>query len=554
MTAFDDLLARLRSMSDSERMKGNYFEQLVKQFLLTDGVHAPQYKNVWLWKDWPHRQGNDLGIDLVAAREDGGVTAIQCKFYAEGHKIQKHEIDSFISVSGKKPFTHRLIIDTTGTDWSPNAEKMLEGQYIPVQRIGLSDLRNSNIDWLSYQLEQGNKPKVQDRKQLRPHQHKAVKDVLEGFETADRGQLIMACGTGKTFTSLKIAEQVTAEQEQSTVLFLVPSLALMSQSLKEWSDNASVPLHAYAVCSDIKVGRDRTGELTDIQAHDLQIPATTDGRKLFEERSKRPLDEGMTVVFSTYQSIDAITEAQKAGFPAFDLVICDEAHRTTGVKLASDPQESSFTKIHYDTNVVVAKRLYMTATPRVFNDHIKDAAKEKDAELASMDDECLFGKPFYRIGFGEAVTDGLLTDYKVLVLGVDVKETADLLTPAIVENATELDIDDMAKLIGCWNGLAKRRSGSLEKGFGTDTVPMKRAVAFNKDIRTSKLVTLEFEELVRVHLSDLDNDDTTDDLRVELQHVDGNDNAIVRGERLDWLKEEPTNKNPVCRPFTDEHG
>lgn len=547
MTAFDDLLARLRGMSDSERMKGNYFEQLVKQFLLTDGVHAPQYKNVWLWKDWPERPGTDLGIDLVAEREDGGVTAIQCKFYAEGHKIQKQEIDSFISVSGKKPFTHRLIVDTTGTDWSPNAEDMLEGQYIPVQRIGLSELRNSNIDWSSYQLEQGNKPEVQDRKQLRPHQHEAVKDVLEGFKAADRGQLIMACGTGKTFTSLKIAERMAEEQGHSTVLFLVPSLALMSQSLKEWSDNASVPLHAYAVCSDIKVGRDSTGELTDIQVHDLQIPATTDGQKLCEEQSKRPLDEGMTVVFSTYQSIDAITEAQKAGFPDFDLAICDEAHRTTGVTLASEAQASAFTKIHSDTNVVVAKRLYMTATPRIFNDRIKDAAKEKDAELASMDDQSLFGKPFYRIGFGEAVTEGLLTDYKVLVLGVDVKEAADLLTPSIVESATELDIDDMAKLIGCWNGLAKRRSGSLEKGFGTDPAPMRRAVAFNKDIRTSKLVTLEFEELVRIHLSDPDNDDPTDDLRVELQHVDGNDNAIVRGERLDWLKEELASEQPVCR-------
>lgn len=548
MTAFDDLLTRLRGMSDSERMKGNYFEQLVKQFLLTDGVHAPQYKSVWLWKDWPDRQAlPDLGIDLVADREDGGVTAIQCKFYAEGHRIQKSEIDSFISVSGKKPFTNRLIVDTTGTDWSGNAEEMLDGQYVPVQRIGLSDLRNSNIDWSSYQLERGNKPEVQDRKQLRPHQDEAVKKVIAGFETASRGQLIMACGTGKTFTSLKVAEHIADQQGHATVLFLVPSLALMSQSLKEWSDNATLPLHAYAVCSDIKVGRDRTGELTDIQVHDLQIPASTDGAKLHQERNKRPLDAGMTVVFSTYQSIDAISDAQKAGFPDFDLAICDEAHRTTGVTLASQDEESVFVKIHDDNNVAAARRLYMTATPRIFSDKIKDAAQEKDAVLASMDNEQLFGTPFYRIGFGEAVTEGLLTDYKVLVLGVDLKEVADLLTPSIIENATELDIDDMAKLIGCWNGLAKRRSGSLESGFGIDTKPMRRAVAFNKDIRTSKLVTQEFEELVRVHLADQYNADLTDDLRVEVRHVDGNDNAIVRGERLDWLKEETDSEHPVCR-------
>ncbi|MDO5878307.1 DEAD/DEAH box helicase family protein (plasmid) [Paenarthrobacter sp. SD-1] len=552
MTAFDDLLDQYRAMSDSERMKGNYFEQIVKQFLINDGVHAPQYKDVWLWEEWPGRDGQpDLGIDLVAGREDGGVTAIQCKFYAEGHKIQKAQIDSFMSNSGKPPYTHRLIVDTTGADWSPNAEAMLEGQYIPAQRIGLADLRNSNIDWSSYRLAEGNKPKLHDKKQLRPHQHDAVKLTIEGFESADRGKLIMACGTGKTFTALKVAEQMAEQQNQLNVLFLVPSLALLSQSLKEWSENATVPLHAYAVCSDIKVGRSSTGELTDIQIHDLQIPATTDGKKLFAEQQKRQLSEGMTVIFSTYQSIDAITEAQEEGLADFDLIICDEAHRTTGVTLQAETKESAFVKIHDNGNVAGAKRLYMTATPRVFNDRIKDAAAEKDAFLVSMDDEDLYGRTFYRIGFGQAVSEGLLTDYKVLVLGVDVKEVADLMTPSVIEASTELNIDDLAKLIGCWNGLAKRRAGSFETDFGIDTAPMQRAVAFNKDIATSKLVAEEFEELVRVHLSDLYNEDTTDDLRVEVKHVDGNDNALVRGERLDWLKAEPVRDYPVCRVLTN---
>lgn len=552
MTAFDELLDQYRAMSDSERMKGNYFEQMVKQFLINDGVHAPQYKDVWLWAEWPDRDGlPDLGIDLVAAREDGGVTAIQCKFYAEGHKIQKSHIDSFMSNSGKPPYTHRLVVDTTGTDWSPNAEAMLEGQYIPVQRIGLADLRNSNIDWSTYQLAEGNKPRLHDKKRLRPHQHDAVKHTIEGFQSADRGKLIMACGTGKTFTALKIAERMAEEQNRLNVLFLVPSLALLSQTLKEWSENSTLPLHAYAVCSDIKVGRSRTGELTDIQIHDLQIPATTDGRKLYAEQQKRQLSEGMTVVFSTYQSIDAIAEAQRDGLPDFDLIICDEAHRTTGVTLQGDMKESAFVKVHDNKNVAGAKRLYMTATPRVFNDRIKDAAVEKEAILASMDNEDLYGGTFYRIGFGQAVSEGLLTDYKVLVLGVDVKEVADLLTPTVIEAATELNIDDLAKLIGCWNGLAKRRAGSFETDFGLDTAPMRRALAFNKDIATSKLVTQEFEELVRVHLSDLYNDDTTDDLRVEVKHVDGNDNALVRGERLDWLKAEPGRDYPVCRVLTN---
>lgn len=552
MTAFDELLDSYRSLSDSERMKGNYFEQIVKQFLLNDGVHAPNYKNVYLWMDWPDRDGQkDLGIDLVAEREDGGVTAIQCKFYAEGHKIQKNEIDSFISHSGKKPFTHRLVIDTTGADWSPNAEAMLEGQYLPVQRIGLNDLRNSNIDWSTYSLSEGNKPKLHDRKQLRPHQHEAVKNVIEGFDSADRGMLIMACGTGKTFTSLRIAERFAEEQNHINVLFLVPSLALVQQTLVEWSQNVSVPMRSYAVCSDIKVGRSSTGELTDIQIHDLQIPATTDPKKLAEAVSEHPLPEGMTVYFSTYQSIDVVTAAQEAGVPDFDLIICDEAHRTTGVTLATDTKESHFVKVHDNSKVTGAKRLYMTATPRVFNDRVKNAATEKEALLASMDNHDLYGEVFYRIGFGEAVSQGLLTDYKVLILGVDTKEVADLVTPDYL-TGQELALDDVAKLVGCWNGLAKRRAGTLEQDFGQDTAPMRRAVAFNKDIKTSELVASQFEELVRIHLSDRFNDDPTDDLRVEVKHVDGNDNAVVRGERLDWLKAEVSDEtNPICRVLTN---
>lgn len=552
MSSFDSLLNEYRSLSDSERLKGNYFEQLVKQYLLNDGVQAPQYRHVWLWKDWPGRNGQpDLGIDLVAEREDGGTTAIQCKFYAPGHKIQKSEIDSFMANSGKKEFTHRLVVDTTGADWSPNAEAMLDGQQVPVVRIGLSDLRNSNIEWESYRLTDGNKPLLQARKQLRPHQHPAVKDVLDGFASSDRGKLIMACGTGKTFTSLKIAERLAETHERLNVLFLVPSLALMSQTLKEWSEQATLPMHAYAVCSDIKVGRGATGELTDISVHDLQIPATTEGKKLYEAQQERPLSEGMTVIFSTYQSIDAITDAQNAGYPEFDLIICDEAHRTAGVSLANETKTSPFVKVHDNAYVSGAKRLYMTATPRVFNEAIKEKAAEKDAFLYSMDSEELFGPVFHRIGFGQAVSEGILTDYKVLVLGVDVKEVADLLTPAVVQAATELQIDDLAKLIGCWNGLAKRRAGSLESDFGVDTAPMRRAVAFNKDIASSKLVASEFEELVRVHLSDLTNEDASDDLRVEVRHVDGNDNALVRGERLDWLKEDVSQENPVCRVLTN---
>ena len=535
-------------------MKGNYFEQLVGQYLKSDGVQAPQYRNVWLWRDWPERDGKkDNGIDLVAERQDGGFTAVQCKFYAEGHRIQKSDIDSFISASGKHPFTHRLIVDTTGRDWSPNAEEMLDNQHLPVQRIGLTDFRNSNIDWSTYELTDPSKaPRLHDRTQLRTHQHEAVNAALKGFDANDRGKLIMACGTGKTFTALKIAERIAERDGHARILFLVPSLALMSQSLKEWSDETTLTMHAYAVCSDTKVGRQKNSDFTDVAIHDLQIPATTDGATLLEAMGTRELDEGMTVVFSTYQSIDAVSQAQKAGLADFDLIICDEAHRTTGATLAGT-EESHFVKVHRNDVVAGAKRLYMTATPRLFNDDTKNKAMERDAILCSMDDESMYGPVFYRIGFGEAVTNKLLTDYKVLVLGVDETQIVSSFQDQLADSNMELQIDDVAKLIGCWNGLAKRRSGAHEISFGNDLAPMKRAVAFNRDIKSSKLVESEFEELVRVHLTNLDNDDPTDDLKVEVKHVDGCFNAITRAERLDWLKEDihTESEQTTCRILTN---
>lgn len=533
-------------------MQGNYLEALTKNFLLNDGVHSLQYKDVWLWNEWPERDGRtDNGIDLVAERYDGGITAIQCKFYAENTAIAKSEIDSFISNSGKKPFTHRLWVDTTGREWSKNAEEMLEGQHLPIQRVGLSDFRSSNIDWSTYEItEPENAPELYAKKQLRPHQHTAVSKTLEGFKGNRRGKLIMACGTGKTFTSLKIAERFAEAEGHARILFMVPSLALMSQSLKEWSDETELPMHAYAVCSDAKVGRSKNNDMTDVAIHDLQIPATTDGKTLVEAMSLRSLDEGMTVVFSTYQSIQAVSEAQRAGLPDFDLVICDEAHRTTGATLAGT-DESNFVKIHSNEVISADKRLYMTATPRVFNDSIKDKAKEKDAILCSMDDLDLYGPVFHRIGFGEAVTNQLLTDYKVLVLGVDETQIVETFQKQLSDSNMELQIDDVAKLIGCWNGLAKRRAGLHEASFGTDVAPMRRAVAFNRDIKSSKLVESEFPDLVKHHLADLENDDPTDDLQVQVKHVDGGFNAIKRAERLDWLKEDTTEDGQVCRILTN---
>lgn len=556
--AFDNLLHQLRTTALHTRDQGDRLERLTKEFLTKDSIQSRLYKKVYLWKDWDGRENfGDIGIDLVAENVDGGVTAIQCKFYDEHSTIAKEHIDSFISASGRKPFTHRIIVSTTDK-WSKNAEKMLEEQRFPVQRMGLQTFRDSNIDWSTYSLDDPGEQQVgyKPHKELRPHQDRAITNTLNGLQKDDRGQLIMACGTGKTFTAIRLAEKF-AEQNggHARVLFMVPSLALMSQSISEFSNEIEGPFHAYAVCSDSKVGREKkrggaNADLADLRVEDLQLPATTDGAELAAAMNANPLDEGLEVVFSTYHSIDAVSEAQAAGIGEFDLIICDEAHRTTGVTLA-DESESNFVKIHDDNWVAGRKRVYMTATPKIFNEDTKFQASEKAAVLCSMDDMDTFGPVFYRIGFGEAVEKGLLTDYKVLVLGVSESQIATSFQNLLADESNELAIDDVAKLVGCWNGLAKRRSGELEASFGDDLEPMKRAVAFSRSIKDSQKIEREFEDLVRINLRNRENDDPTDDLGVQVRHIDGGFNAQSRAELLNWLKQEPNEEGPICRILTN---
>jgi len=351
----------------------------------------------------------------------------------------------------------------------------------------------------------------------------------------------MACGTGKTFTALKIAERLQAERaqaghgERTTVLFLVPSIALLSQALREWSNEAEEPLRAFAVCSDAKVGKQHAvGDDNDMAVHDLALPATTDPDRLLAQMAGVEATPGLTVVFSTYQSIATIAAAQRKGLPRFDLIICDEAHRTTGVTLAGQ-DESAFVRVHDDAYIGGDRRLYMTATPRVYSEDSKSEAKNADALLASMDDESLYGPEFHRLGFGKAVEQGLLTDYKVLILTVDEGVVAKTLQAGFAGGGSELNLDDAAKIIGCWNALAKRTGTFADgSGFAPDEPPMKRAVAFARSIADSKMITARFNEVVDAY-----DDGDEDVLRCEIEHVDGTFNALERNRLLDWLRQDP---------------
>ena len=405
----------------------------MKAYLESHPEWSARFEQVWSWTDWPGRGGvTDNGINLVAKlRDDEGYAAIQTKFYGAGQKVPKAHVDGFVGLSIRPDFgfTQRYFIDTSA-GWSGNAEDAYKGT---IQRIDVEALEQG-FDWSQFSWETPEVVTPTGPKSLRPHQSRALQDVTAGLQEHDRGKLVMACGTGKTFTSLRIAEQLAGEAK--SVLFLVPSIQLLNQSLREWMANASVDIRPFAVCSDVRVGR-KVGDDADLSTIDLTEPATTDASTLVARMAVgKYAKDRMTVVFSTYQSIDVIIEAQRLGLADFDLVICDEAHHTTGVTLA-DGDESAFVKVHDNTALKAAKRLYMTATPRVFGEDVRKKAKDSDAVLADMGDESLFGPELHRLGFGDAVEADLLTDYKVLVLAVDEQYVADHFQTAM-SNAGEI--------------------------------------------------------------------------------------------------------------------
>ena len=548
-TSIYEVLEDLRGQATSEADKGSKFERLMAQFLRTDPVYAEQFSDVHLWQDWPGREGkHDTGIDLVAVDKlSGANVAIQCKFYAPGSTIGKGDIDSFLSASGKQGFAHRIIVSTTDK-WNGHAEDAIQGQQIPVRRIALGDLEASVVDWDAFDWAQPQVLPVSDKKKLRPHQQEAVEAVTTGLAAHDRGKLIMACGTGKTFTSLRLAEQLAGAGH--SVLFLMPSISLLSQTLREWSTQAQVPLAPLAVCSDSKATARSKAANEDISAVDLALPSTTNVAVL-ESRLTQALGEtdSMTVAFSTYQSIDVVAQAQKQGsLPTFDLIICDEAHRTTGTTLTGD-DESAFVRVHNNDYIRGAKRLYMTATPRIYDDPSKAKAGEANAVLASMDNEDLFGPELHRLGFGEAVSRDLLTDYKVLVLAVDETSVSRTFQLQLADEGNELRLDDAAKIVGCWNGLAKR--GDAEHSFAADPMPMRRAVAFAGTIKDSKQIESLFGQTVEQYAAahDLEDEDGAPELTCEIQHVDGTFNALERNTRLDWLRADIP--DGTCRILTN---
>lgn len=537
-SSFQDVLDILASKATSMSHKGRAFEALVKAFIQMDKTQSERFDKVWLWMEYPGRgDRQDTGIDIVAHERNGDKpVAIQCKFYAPDTSISLGQVNKFLGAYSTDEFSSGVVVSTT-TKWGGNAEAALNNRKSkPVARWGPEVFESSSIDWTDFSLTRPRALSRKPNKSLREYQRLALEDTLAGFNKHDRGKLIMACGSGKTFTALRIAERLAGAG--GNVLFLTPSISLLSQSLRDWTNDATVPLKPFAVCSDASASNLRDDDNDDISPFDLPLPASTDANTLKERFNAFKSDSAMSVVFSTYQSLDAVAEAQRLGLPKFDLIVCDEAHRTTGATIAGEA-ESKFRRVHDEEFIAGEKRLYMTATPRIYGDAAKRRASDDGrVTLSSMDDESLFGPEFHRLGFGKAVEMDILSEYKVLIFDVDLEKTGADLDALLSESASELNLDNGARMVGCWNGLRKR--GSTGVDFGRDSSPAKRAVAFSNSIAQSKSFEKYFPQVIQNCIAaDAEDGSGESQLLCDVRHVDGTQNAMERSGSLAWLREEP---------------
>ncbi len=546
----------------NQRLKGSWFEKVSKRFL-KEHDSADEYESIDLWSDWElNNNERDRGIDMVITTTSKEYIAVQCKFHQDS--VSLNDIATFLSKLqsgvGEIGFKKGIIISTSNL--SSNAleeiEQIRKSKGIDIVEISEEDFIYSQIDWEKFDptQTQGEIP-LCDKKKPRPHQTEAIKATKEYFSDPKntRGKLIMACGTGKTYTSLKIMEAL----DPKITLFLAPSIALLSQTFREYVQEKSEPFYASIVCSDDKVGKGKKNknddDTDDINFSELPNKPSTCLEDILSVHKKAQKENKRFIIFSTYQSALRIKEAQEVGLGEIDLIICDEAHRTVGAMYSSNERDdkNAFTLCHSDGNIKAKKRLYMTATPKVYSESSKARAKESDNAIYSMDDESIFGEEIYTLNFTRAIALDLLTDYKVIILAVR-KENLSGVTNSVNKKISRLEAkgtkldkklinnEFVCKIIGTHKGLAKKdlialddenkEDHNLQNKY--DTSPSQRAINFCKSINTSKNIKESFETIMECYDEELKKK-SFKNLEISIDHIDGTMNCKVRLEKLEEL-------------------
>ncbi len=546
------------------RLKGSLFEKVSKRFLI-EHDSANEYESIDLWSEWELR-GNegDRGIDMVITTASKEYIAVQCKFHQDS--VSLNEIATFLSKLqsgiGEVRFKKGIIISTSKLTSTAleEIEQIRKSKGIDIVEITEEDFIYSQIDWEKFDpaQTQGELP-LCDKKKPCPHQTEAINATKEYFSNPKnaRGKLIMACGTGKTYTSLKIMEAL----DPKIMLFLAPSIALLSQTFREYAQEKSEPFYASIVCSDDKVGKSKNEDNDDINFSELPIKPSTRLEDILSVYELAQKENKRFIIFSTYQSALRIKEAQEEGLGEIDLIICDEAHRTVGAMYSSNERDdkNAFTLCHSDENIKAKKRLYMTATPKVYSESSKAKAKESDNIIYSMDDEEIFGEEIYTLNFSKAIALDLLTDYKVIILAVR-KENLSGVTNSVNKKISQLKAEGtkldkklinnefVCKIVGTHKGLAKqdlivldnenKEDHNLQNKY--DTAPSQRAINFCKSINTSKNIKDSFETIMECYDEELKKK-SFKNLKISIDHIDGTMNCKDRLEKLEELNESRPN-------------
>ncbi|WP_120879964.1 DEAD/DEAH box helicase [Helicobacter pylori] len=543
------------------RHKGSLFEKLSKQFL-QEHDSANEYESIKLWGDWELRgKEGDRGIDIVITTASKEYIAVQCKFHQDS--ISYPDISTFlhkIQVGvGEVRFKKGIIISTSNLTRAALEEieqTRSAGMDIDIDIITEEDFIYSRIDWEKFDpTKTEDELPLCDKKKPRSHQTEAINATKKYFSDPKntRGKLIMACGTGKTYTSLKIMESL----DPKITLFLAPSIALLSQTFREYAQEKSEPFYASIVCSDDKVGKSKNEDNDDINFSELPLKPSTRLEDILSVYEKAQKENKRFIIFSTYQSALRIKEAQEAGLNGIDLIICDEAHRTVGAMYSSNERDdkNAFTLCHSDEHIKAKKRLYMTATPKVYSESSKAKAKEKDNVIYSMDDAEIFGEEIYTLNFSKAIALDLLTDYKVIILAVR-KENLSGVTNSVNKKISQLKAEGtkldkklinnefVCKIVGTHKGLAKqdlivlddenKEDHNLQNQY--DTAPSQRAINFCKSINTSKNIKDSFETIMECYDEELKKK-SFKNLKISIDHIDGTMNCKDRLEKLEELNE-----------------
>ena len=498
MAGFDQFISNL---SPESHIRGKQFEVFVKWFLSNDPEWSANVEKVWLWDEWPERWGPDCGIDLVFAHSDGSTWAVQAKCYDSKYQITKKDVDTFLSESNRPIINHRLLISSTDLINS-KAARTCADQEKPVTIFKLQDFQQSPIDYPD-NFESLFKAKVKDQPQPRPHQREAIDAVVAGLKEHDRGQLIMACGTGKTFTTLWIKEAL----KPNLALVLLPSLSLLSQTMREWAWGGRDKFKILNICSDTSVGK----KTEDMSVSEAPYPVTSDP----EEIKRFMLSGEDRIIFCTYHSSPLIAEVQSdAAVPDFDLIIGDEAHRCAG------KADSAFTTVLDGNAIRSHKRLFTTATPRMYGNSVKAAAQERGTEVYGMDDVAAFGPELHRLSFGQAIEQDLLTDYQVVVIGVTEPMVKVWIEEQILlQTSSDLVMD--ARSLAAKVGVLK-----AIKDYG-----LERIISFHSKVASAKQFAKEINELLEFIPGSQKPNGT-----IWSDYVSGTMSAADRKLRIDRLK------------------